>query len=785
MPNWNPSAPNTIGLEWDVATESVTPLSSTNACAAWLCASTVAETISTIYVPLSWTGPSTGYGKLAIDVYDLADTGAGAPAVTSRYAPNTTQANNNLFAPYPWSSVTTTAHTYVDEEPYADSDYLAFASSSSCRFEFGSAAFTGSVQSVAFEIRAMGYSGGAPRLNVQLYKNGAYKAALGTLAPPADSDDAGPNFPRFTTYTLGPFTTNPDTGLAWTAADVASFDTAGTGYSLAFVWQSGLVGVSYVSMVVKTAGVDKRKATGSTATQTTLPSGFQTNTPVTLASSWSKAAATNYLLVARRLEDPAGKATTLVPQPVYLATAASPANGKSYSTAIDASGFLTAVGTGDATKTYPFWLGTSGGAISVDSQPYWDLAAKPCHTSSTLKQGVAGASAQAYKAVRAMVAYSAALPPTADLVVKLKRTSDNVQLGGNGTVTVAAAAATATTGTVVDATYGSLAFKLVSVDLASSGTLAAATDYYLEFTSSSSASNPWFVLMLDATASHALTGNQTYQGSTDQATVAGTGIAQGDFLARIGAAPAAPSSITVTNTTATINATTLDYAAISWVNGGSLGSAFARWEIERSEDGGTTWSQAGTISTEATVSFADYYGRRSNPNKYRVRIVRSDGVTSDWTTQTGTVTPAAVAGARVVFTSNAAPGLTVGYVPDGNDAAYDFLSASEAVQMRLHARDFTATFKPLEQRGIAWTFTLQVWVGQTAPPAGSGVAAFSALRALAESSTTTEVCMHTGDGERFYGAIVVPSGNRSVAEGIYLAPVTFTQSAASVATVAL
>ena len=46
-------------------------------------------------------------------------------------------------------------------------------------------------------------------------------------------------------------------------------------------------------------------------------------------------------------------------------------------------------------------------------------------------------------------------------------------------------------------------------------TLAAATNYYFDFTSSTSSGNPWLLVMLDGTASHALTGNVTYGGSTE------------------------------------------------------------------------------------------------------------------------------------------------------------------------------------------------------------------------------------------------------------------------------
>lgn len=777
MAVFNPNTPSTIGVEWDVATESVTPLTTPTTCAAWLCASTATETISTIYVPHSWTGASSGYGKLVVDVYDLADTGAGSTPATTRYQPNETKTNNNMFAPYPWSSITTTAHTVVDETAYSDSDYLAFTWTSYAKLAFNTTAFTGQVVSVSWEIRAFGYYGTTGNLSVELYNGTSYVSRLGTIAPPANGDDTHLNF---VTYTIGPFTTNPLTGVAWTQTDISNMDT-GTNLMVMLSCNTGNVAVSWVSMIVS-SGTDKRKATGSTATQTSLPSGFQTNLPVTLAANWSKVSGTNYLLVARRLDDPTGLASTLIPQPVYIADAATPWTGASYSTTLDSSGLLATTGSVDTSKTYPFWLGRSDVAMSVDSQPYWNLTAKPCHTSSTLKQGVLG-TANTYKGVRAMITYAAGAVPTADLLIKVKRTSDNVQLGGTATVTTTIADAADFYGTIVDTTYGTLDFVSVAVDLASTASLAAVA-YYFEFTSSTGSGTPWFVLMLDGTASHALTGNTTYGGSTYQADIAGAGTAAGDFIARISTSPAAPSSITVTNTTTTINGTSIDYADVDWVSGGALGAAFEWWEVDRSEDAGTTWTNIATISTEATLTFADYEGLRSNANKYRVRAVRTDGAHSDWTTQSGTVTPAAMVGAKAVFTTNAAPTLTVGYVPHGTDATYRFLSADETVYVRLHDRDYQAAFKPLEQRGMSWSFQVQVYIGTGTPTGGAGTGAYTALRAIADNSDAPYLCLHTGDGQRFFGSIQAPQGDRDLAVGAYLATVTFTETQADSSAVA-
>lgn len=776
---FNPNATGTLGLEWAPTVESVTPLTTTTDCVAWRVVSTATETISTIYVPHTWAGPSSGYGKLLIDVYDAADTGAGSAPTTTRYAPNATAANTNMFAPYPWASVTTTAHTYVDDgATYNDADYLAFANTSKARFEFGSTAFTGAVQSVSFEIRAMGYSGGTPRANVDLYYNGSRVSTLATLAPPADSDDVGPNFPKWRTYTVGPFTVNPRTGVAWTAADIASFDASGTGHALQIELTSGLVGVSWLSMLVA-SGTDKRVATGSCTTQTSLPSGVQTNLPVTLAANWSKASGTTYLLVARRADDPTNTAQALVPQPIYLASAVCPhGQGVTYSTTIDSGGFVSSDGTADTSRTVPFWLGTSGGAQSADSQPYHDLALRAVSTGATARQLFSGAAAVAYKKLRLVVGVDSSAQPTAALTVKVKKQSDNSQVGGTATLALAdlANAEIATAAGTLD---GKTLYS-ISMDLASSATLATATGYYLEFDTTSS--NAWHVLYLDSTAGHALTGNVTYGGSTDVAYWSAANQAARDFAATISTAPSAPSSITVTKTTTTLNGASVDYSAISWVNGGSLGAAFLRWDVQRSEDGGTTWATIATISTEATVSFNDYESKRNTAVKYRVRQVRSDLASSDWTTQSGTITPASYSGAWALFTSNAAPSLTVGYNPAGSGWDVGFLSADEVVFLALHDRDYQASFRPLEERGARWTWTLQVHTSPTDPAGGAGVRVFDALRAIARASGA--VCLHTADGERYFGALQVTQGARDIATGAYLATVTFTQTSGGASVVA-
>lgn len=771
--SWDPAAPETIGIDWDVATESVLSLSTPSTCAAWLVDSSATETITTLYVPHTWTGASTGYGKLAVDVYNIADAGAGSTLTETRYQPNEDDSAVNMFGGVGWPSVSAGAcYTKVDETSYDDSDYLNFTWTSKNRYAFNTGAMSSSLQvsEVRWEIRAFGYWGTTGQLKVDLYNNTTYVSTLGTITPPGDSDDG---YRGFRTYTIGPITTNPLTGLAWTATDIINMDT-GSNLMVQLTCDVGNVAVSWVSMVV-TTGTDKRVAVFSTATQTSKPSGYQTNLVCSPTANWSKTNGVDYLLVARRIDDPTGVASTLIPQPVYIDGEVTPnTQGKAYSATIDSSGVLQSIGTASTTRTFPFWLGTNGGAISADSMPYWDLKLKPVYTGvGNVRQGFNGASAQAYKGVRLLVGKYGT--PSADLTIKVRKVSDNSQVGGDGTVTTTTITQGTLVGTVTDSTYGAVSIYSVLLNLASSATLASATSYYFDITSSSASATPWLLVMLDGTPDHSLTGNVTYGGSTQQATAAGSAVAQGDFVMSIQSTITAPSSITVTATSTTINGATLYYSDVDWVDGGAIGATFDRWEVERSEDNGTTWTAIAYVETEATITFHDYEGPRGIALKYRVRKVRTDGAVSDWTTQSGTTTLTATSG-LTIFTSNADPTLTVGYYVHGVDTSYRFNTADETVFMRLHDRDYLAAFKPLEQRGITWSFQASVHGGPSAPSAGEGVQAFTALRAIAESTDVTYVCMHTGDGERFFGSLQVHEGRRHQPSKIYTAQITFTQT---------
>ena len=792
---WDPLAPETLGIDWDVATESVLPLSTPTTCAAFWIDSSVTETIDQIIIPHTWDGSATGYGKLWTDIYSLADLGVAETPTVYTFTPNEDLGVTNMFytasgtaawSVGPYSVNTQNLDQYVDDTTDESTDYIMGGSTSVTKFAFNTAALAaGRVLYVTLEFRAFSYSGFPGQgIGIDLYNNTTYVARLGSITPPVDGDDIAK---PFRTYTVGPFYTNPLTEEPWTRTDIINMDT-GTNLLIQLTWKSNTTAVAAVRMKVGMI-TEKRVAVGPSTKQTSLPSGMQTNLPISLKSAagvdnWGKASGTDYLVVVRRLDDPLGLASTLIPQPVYIDGETSPnVHGQAYSdVTIDAAGALSASGSVSTTRTFPFWLGTvNGTTLSVDAMPYWDLVLKPVYTGiGNVRQGFHNASAQTYKGVRLLVGYSGT--PTANLTIQAKRVSDNVQLGGDGTVTTALVTAGTLVGTVTDATYGAISVYSVLINLASSATLAGSVAYYFDITSSTTSGNPWLLVMLDATASHSLTGNVTHGGSTQQATAAGVAVAHGDFVISIQSSVVAPSSVTAASASTTINGVTVPYVDVDWVDGGAIGASFERWEVERSEDSGTTYTAVAYVETEATVTFHDYEAQRGATLKYRVRKVRTDGATTDYTTQSDTTTLTATGG-LTVFTSNAEPTLTVGYYVMGTDTSYQFNTANETTFLRLHDRDYAAAFKPLEQRGITWSFPAAVHGGPSAPSSGEGVQTFDALRAIAESTEVTYVCMHTGDGERFFGSLQVHEGRRNQPAKVYVAQVTFTETQATSAAV--
>lgn len=789
----NPNAPDTIGLEWFVHSEALASLDAAARAAAFIIESSTAETIDGLYLPHQWVGPSSGYGRLWAEIYEAGDEVVTESPTTLTYKPNETK--NSSGATRADFSSTTNLHTAIDDTddsgPPEDTDYIVNANywttGSYASFQFDTAAIpnTWRILYVTLEVRCKGFdwSWQKPYVELDWYNGTTRLGQIGKITPPQDY--------VFRTYNLGPFYWDFHNEGPWLQPEIANLD-SNTSRNLR-VKLNYACAVSRVTLKV-TCITENRQVVGISSKVTVPPSGMQTNAPISLktplnADNWLKATGTDYLVVVRRVEDPFGSKAAHTPQIAYLDGAVAGPHGQGVEQTVelgDASGKVTA-STAGTTRTYAPTLGTSGGATSPDSQPYYDLAAQAVNAAVTVRQEVNGASAQSYRRVRAIVAVAGT--PDQALTVTIKKASDDSQVGGTGTLTSADLAdssiATAA-GTFSLNASTLLTLYEVQVTLASTATLAAATDYYVEVASSAAAATGWYLMLLDAEASHSLTTDRTYGGTTLSAIVSGSADTSEDFMLTVASIPTAPANLAAAvasvampdNGDALCDPGALEYVAVTW-SVTSTGASFGRYELERSPDGGATWEPVANISTEATGYFNDFEVARGVEHLYRVRLARADGAYSDWSTSTGVTCATTGDQGSVYFVSNSDPTIVCAYVVATPDQSYRFPSADETVFMRLHQRDYQVAFKPSEVRGAAWSFPVMIYQGDgTAPPDGRGIRAFDTLRGVGEAAIPY-VCVLTWNGERMFGAVQVPEGVESEPAGLYVAMVTVTQTQGS------
>lgn len=792
MTNFNPYNPSTLGAEWKPITYGQDQLFGTGDAIGMVIDSSVTQTVASIIVPHYWNNGS-GYAKLWAEIYNLADLGEGPTETTTTIRPNEDKTRSGVVSN---TAATTNLYSYIDDTSFdssADTDYVTGAGSGcgtpvvgnylGLQFDTSSIPASSRPVAVYIDVRMGGFNSCvgfcciAGALGLNWFSNATDYGEIARQDLTAVIADN-----TYANYTFGPFYYDPSADEPWGRKTIVDLDT-NTLDNLRLNWiGNGVIRVSYVAMRVVTIP-EKRIAVGGTTKASSPGTSLQTaltmtlKDPLTDTANWSKTNGVDYVVVLRRLADPlTTNLTALLPSIPYISGATvSPNVHGAYREVITngVKGGLLEVSQTNDEKTYPIVLSIAG-AYSVDGNPYHSVTPKPCHTSSTLKSLMTGATnTSPYIVVRALLALYTNTP-TADLSVKLKRNSDNVQFGSTKTIT------TADLGTAVFTKDG-YTFYEVDFNMPSGQTLAAATTYYLEFTSSTIAGSPWYVAMLDATESNALTGDITYGGSTAYADVAGA-VQNGDFAVTLSSIPDPLTGLTAVidyeplpsmGDTSCCDGCERAFVHLDWTSS-SLSSAFLYYEIQRSEDQ-TTWVTIGYEDTEATSQYDDNEALRGTIEYYRVRVVRTDGVTSAWSPIIQQLVPVGE-GDIVYLTSNEVPSLSTGFVRLGPDSSFNFLSAGEVKHLTAHNRDFQIRLAPLENRGVSFILPMLVNIGPSDPVNGAGVQAFDTVRNICENKVISYVCVLTADGERFFGSLLLPTGDRKESQKSYVANALFIET---------
>lgn len=622
---------------------------------------------------------------------------------------------------------------------------------------------------------------------------------------------------------------NPETGLPWTPEDINQFDDAyagghpnGLGFKMEPTGTANNVGaILQAQLRVESAATDPRLAFSSLIepaggeqggtpcsqgwmefvllnTQTSMPN----NVPLTIGNK--------YLFVFRKDTQGAttslGFATTSTADALdtldsslayqaagppfwttFIGPQVDPAGGR--------SGPLGAVRLDGATRRVTDLGAETGIApgivlenrtsayFSKDSQPYattspvrggndpWpDLGEffqnSQINSGRTMQQEFTPSVNDDYAWIVAMVGQVSNVAPD-DLEIRVRRRSDDVQMGGVATITSDMLAAPRTH------------WQKVGVRLDVAATLVGGVQYYLDITSAADPTQGWLVQALNSGYEPNPTGPPTGSNAT-----AGWGngidkLTFGDpLMDRFGwNAPDEPGSVVAEVTIATIpdapenftavaagETCNIDYIMLTWtpMTDGDIDCGdFGAYEIQREDvhNGVAKWRTIAFIRDATVGAFDDYESPANTVVSYRMRVYRRDGAPSDWTAEDTAV--ATMSSCGLMFTSNEAPDLTVWYMDLEEEREYEFPSYEQTFAP--HDREYHLVYRELEDRGVIFKPKVRVRAGRMPcgpgcdDPTGLGPDVFLPIRNIARAGLSY-VCVKNESGNRWFSYVKTPNG---------------------------
>ena len=302
-------------------------------------------------------------------------------------------------------------------------------------------------------------------------------------------------------------------------------------------------------------------------------------------------------------------------------------------------------------------------------------------------------------------------------------------------------------------TLGGRIVKNVRLDLPSTVTLAAGTWRIRISTIDSYALDevtPWGVLYLESTTP-TITPTPGFQ-------PAGQGGRNSGIL--LVSQPVGPTSFTATREVLSLLpptdgcAGTWDAARLDWEPPVDLDvEDFLRYEIERldtAEEKGGTWERIVHVEDPAASTFLDREGRRGELVRYRIRVMRLDGGTSRWLEAAAPFTTVPYCcGIGLVTNYDSPPSLV--FTDVETLRTYSNLDAEGLVTRPVYGRDYQLAFHPAERRGVRLETQILVHSGRQT----DGLPTFDALRELARADVPS-ITVLDELGTRFYAAIAVP-----------------------------
>lgn len=547
--SFNPNATQTLGVEWPVTLTALNFVDATSKGHVERFTSSASETIDKIEVYLKEIGDPGLYG---IEVYEA---GGFVPSNqhTERSTPRTSTGQNtqNDDENFPWMDAGGNAvgssdfsKTFPDEDATDNWDDSFYIQNADDFIQHAHLSFRGGHGQNNFN--------GKRILRVDMWVRwksaGGIAAAFPTLENDAGTDlifgtpRAIPISANFSNTRLARMDANPLTGRPWTAAEATEFfsDTSTKRWGLRadFATLSTAIKISALWCNIVVAD-ENREALGSLIiSQNDGWKSFNMSQPDG-TDNWAKAADTEYDVLLHRLTPSLFRSDLsdgslawpyLSAQDQFCPHVGHRAivgvlNGE-YGTGAN-------YGNGETKRAHPIRFVTTGAADSADSQPYARMGYAEIYSGSTWRSEFNGAASAGYGFIKAVIRPAIGAPSDlADLTVKVKRTSDDVQLGGTATLTKLQV------DDLPDVSNGA-GWKHVGIQIATA-TLATSTSYYIEFSSTAGGgveTRRWNLAYISAEGKP----SATYGGSGQSINIGGVDFTDADFVATIAVPPATPS----------------------------------------------------------------------------------------------------------------------------------------------------------------------------------------------------------------------------------------------------
>lgn len=532
MSSYTPHAPRTAGLEWLAADSPYT----IDAQAKVLCGriiSSAAETVDDLaLVPRSVSGTL----KCAVDLYEAGSEAIGTRTSVSQVPTTNTGRSSYATGSYWLNQSASGTIAYTDINDSTEDVNYAYTNSYGATLAFRSVGTTLTskrILRISVTIRHKGTTPGDPA-GCLVISGVEYRGTPVWIYPLSYS--AYQN-------TTWDWDLNPATGNPWTLAEANLL--IGASATDSFGVQPGgnyaVPGNYTVSGMTITVvyATENRVMTG---TFTPVAGSLNTVSMITPAGAdtYSKLNGTNLTVAIRRIS---GSGTVTLG--ALDSGQSEPGIGYGYQPTLlaetgvsEISGAISVLG--DAVTRLPQWALelSSAGTYSVDSQVYQSAVFSSAtlnrvYSTRKMAQEVTPTATATYVVVRAMVALLVDNIDTPDLLIKIKKRSDDSQLGS--TVTISAE----------DLVAPRTVPQTITALLSSGAALVTGTQYYIEFSCATGTSNLcWVIPYLTTYVTTAGIVAKNMGGTTDRATLADSSeYDQADIPAYVGQQPAALSSL--------------------------------------------------------------------------------------------------------------------------------------------------------------------------------------------------------------------------------------------------